>query len=53
MRDLECARGKGSLRFVLRGRKSCEREIAAAESKCDMFEQAFELKVTFEEKSAG
>ena len=53
VRDLACARGKGSLRLVLRGRKSCGREIAAAESKCDMFEQAFQLKVTFEEKSAG
>lgn len=52
VRTLKCEVAKDTLRFVVRGRESCEREIAAAESKCDMFQQAFNLNVTFEERRA-
>jgi exopolyphosphatase/guanosine-5'-triphosphate,3'-diphosphate pyrophosphatase len=52
VRDLKCEVAKDTLRFVVRGRESCEREIAAAESKSDMFQQAFDLNITFEERRA-
>jgi exopolyphosphatase/guanosine-5'-triphosphate,3'-diphosphate pyrophosphatase len=50
---LGCRLSKKRLKLTLRSRRSCEREMAAAESKREMFERAFGLQVVFEERRTG
>ena len=47
VRDLVCEWEKGTLRISLVADAACDVEIAAAETKREMFEQAFNAKIMF------
>ncbi len=47
VRDLVCEWEKGTLRIGLVADAACDAEIAAADTKREMFEQAFNVKITF------
>ncbi len=47
IQDVKCVRKKDSVYIELRSASDCENELAAAEQKRDMFEQAFNCKVIF------
>ncbi|MBV9957617.1 MAG: Ppx/GppA family phosphatase [Acidobacteria bacterium] len=47
VRDLHCARDGQAARISLQAVADCEREIAAAEQKSDLFEKAFNCKLSF------
>lgn len=51
VRDVRCTLDGQVMHIQLRSEQSCEREIGAAEQKCDMFEQAFGCKVTFSSRA--
>jgi exopolyphosphatase/guanosine-5'-triphosphate,3'-diphosphate pyrophosphatase len=51
VRDLRCERDGRAVHIQLRSEHSCEKEIWAAEQKRDMFEQAFDCKLTFSRRA--
>ncbi|HEX5708203.1 MAG TPA: Ppx/GppA phosphatase family protein [Pyrinomonadaceae bacterium] len=51
VQDIECRRDDGALRVELVSRHDCEREIAAAEQKRDLFEQTFDCRLELDVKS--
>jgi exopolyphosphatase/guanosine-5'-triphosphate,3'-diphosphate pyrophosphatase len=51
--DLSCTLDGDSVRLQLRSDSNCEKELWAAEQKCDMFEEAFECKLVVKRRAAG
>ena len=47
--DVKCVRKKDTVYIQLHSSQDCENELAAAEQKSDMFEQAFNCKLVFSE----
>lgn len=48
--DVKCVREKDSVHIQLRSSQDCENELAVAEQKRDMFEQAFNCKLVFSQR---
>ena len=53
VKELECAREGLTLRLDIRSDSDCEREIAAAEEKRDIFEEVYELKLEINNAGVG
>jgi exopolyphosphatase/guanosine-5'-triphosphate,3'-diphosphate pyrophosphatase len=51
VRDLRCERAGKTVHIQLRSAHDCHKEIWAAEQKCDMFEEAFDCKLTFSRRA--
>lgn len=51
VRDVACKLEGSNVRIELRSDHDCDKELWAAEQKCDMFEEAFECKLTFKRRA--
>src|ERR1044072_1855021 len=51
--DLRCSRNGRVVQIEMQSVGNCDREIAAAEQKCALFEQMFDCRVTFSRRAAA
>ena len=51
--DLRCTRNGRVVQIEMQSAHNCDREIAAAEQKCALFEQVFDCRLTFSRRAAA
>ena len=51
--DLRCTRNGRVMQIEMQSVSNCDREIAAAEQKCGLFEQVFDCRLTFSRRAAA
>jgi len=51
--DIRCSRNGRVVQIEMQSSSNCDREIAAAEQKCALFEQVFDCQLTFSRRAVA